>query len=149
MGQASVWGLARCWPLKYGRKVDAATRCSGACFHSCLDLFTIFSSPGTIVTQKQSFSMVNHLLLNILCNNPGPSNTRSCAVEISSHCLYLQHAHVLLHNVTITITLLFRGRCSLNMFYLYFNAFQFKRIWFYSSRKIHCYSEECSIVMAQ
>ena len=34
MGQASVWGLARCRPLKYRRKVDAATRCSSACAHT-------------------------------------------------------------------------------------------------------------------
>ena len=31
MGQESAWGVARQRPLKYQRKVDAATRCSGAC----------------------------------------------------------------------------------------------------------------------
>uniref|UniRef100_A0A8C4Q135 Iron-binding zinc finger CDGSH type domain-containing protein n=1 Tax=Eptatretus burgeri TaxID=7764 RepID=A0A8C4Q135_EPTBU len=29
MGQASAWGMDRRRPLKYWRKVDAATRCSG------------------------------------------------------------------------------------------------------------------------
>ena len=31
MGQASAWGMARRRPLEYRQKVDAATRCSGAC----------------------------------------------------------------------------------------------------------------------
>ena len=30
MGQASAWGMARRRPLEFRRKVDAATRCSGA-----------------------------------------------------------------------------------------------------------------------
>ena len=34
MGHASVWELARCRPLKYRQKVDAAMRCSGACAHT-------------------------------------------------------------------------------------------------------------------
>ena len=34
MGQASAWGVARRTPMEYWRKVDAATRCSGACFHT-------------------------------------------------------------------------------------------------------------------
>ena len=34
MGQASAWGMARRRPLEYRRKVDAATRCSGACSHT-------------------------------------------------------------------------------------------------------------------
>ena len=34
MGQASAWGMARLRPLEYRRKVDAATRCSGACSHT-------------------------------------------------------------------------------------------------------------------
>ena len=34
MGQASAWTMARRKPLEYGRKVDAATRCSGACYHT-------------------------------------------------------------------------------------------------------------------
>ena len=34
MGQASAWGMARRRPLEYQRKVDAATRCSGACSHT-------------------------------------------------------------------------------------------------------------------
>ena len=34
MGQASPWGMARQRPLEYRRKVDAATRCSGACSHT-------------------------------------------------------------------------------------------------------------------
>ena len=34
MGQASAWGMARWRPLKYWRKVNAATRCSGACSHT-------------------------------------------------------------------------------------------------------------------
>ena len=31
MGQASAWEMARWRPLEYRWKVDAATRCSGAC----------------------------------------------------------------------------------------------------------------------
>ena len=31
MGQASAWGMARRRPLEYRQKVDAVTRCSGAC----------------------------------------------------------------------------------------------------------------------
>ena len=31
MGQASAWGMTRRGPLEWTRKVDAATRCSGAC----------------------------------------------------------------------------------------------------------------------
>ena len=34
MGLASAWGMARQRPLEYRRKVDAATRCSGACSHT-------------------------------------------------------------------------------------------------------------------
>ncbi len=34
MGQASAWGMARRRPLEYRRKVDTATRCSGACSHT-------------------------------------------------------------------------------------------------------------------
>ena len=34
MGQVSAWGMARRRPLEYRRKVDAATRCSGACSHT-------------------------------------------------------------------------------------------------------------------
>ena len=34
MGQVSAWGMARQRPLEYRRKVDAATRCSGACSHT-------------------------------------------------------------------------------------------------------------------
>ena len=34
MGQASAWGIAGRRPLEYRRKVDAATRCSGACSHT-------------------------------------------------------------------------------------------------------------------
>ena len=34
MGQASAWGMARQRSLEYRRKVDAATRCSGACSHT-------------------------------------------------------------------------------------------------------------------
>ena len=34
MGQASAWGMARRRPLEFRRKVDAATRCSGACSHT-------------------------------------------------------------------------------------------------------------------
>ena len=34
MGQASAWGMVRRRPLEYQRKVDAATRCSGACSHT-------------------------------------------------------------------------------------------------------------------
>ena len=34
MGQASAWGMARRRPLEYRRKVDAVTRCSGACSHT-------------------------------------------------------------------------------------------------------------------
>ena len=34
MGQASACGMARRRPLEYRRKVDAATRCSGACSHT-------------------------------------------------------------------------------------------------------------------
>ena len=34
MGQVSAWGMARRKPLEYRRKVDAATRCSGACSHT-------------------------------------------------------------------------------------------------------------------
>ena len=34
MGQASAWGMARRRPPEYWRKVDAATRCSGTCFHT-------------------------------------------------------------------------------------------------------------------
>ena len=34
MGQASAWGMARRRPLEYWLKVDAATRCSGACSHT-------------------------------------------------------------------------------------------------------------------
>ena len=34
MGQASAWGIARRRPLEYRWKVDAATRCSGACSHT-------------------------------------------------------------------------------------------------------------------
>ena len=34
MGQASAWGIARRRPMEYRRKVDAATRCSGACSHA-------------------------------------------------------------------------------------------------------------------
>ena len=34
MGQASAWGMARRRPLEYRRKVDAATRFSGACSHT-------------------------------------------------------------------------------------------------------------------
>ena len=34
MGQASAWGMARRRLLEYQRKVDAATRCSGACSHT-------------------------------------------------------------------------------------------------------------------
>ena len=33
-GQASAWGMARRRPLEYQQKVDAATRCSGACSHT-------------------------------------------------------------------------------------------------------------------
>ena len=34
MGQASAWGMARRRPLEYRWKVDAETRCSGACSHT-------------------------------------------------------------------------------------------------------------------
>ena len=34
MGQASAGGMARRRLLEYWRKVDAATRCSGACSHT-------------------------------------------------------------------------------------------------------------------
>ena len=34
MGQASAWAMARRTPLEYRQKVDAATRCSGACSHT-------------------------------------------------------------------------------------------------------------------
>ena len=34
IGQASAWGMARWRPLEYRQKVDAATRCSGACSHT-------------------------------------------------------------------------------------------------------------------
>ena len=34
MGQASAWRMARRRFLEYRRKVDAATRCSGACSHT-------------------------------------------------------------------------------------------------------------------
>ena len=34
MGQVSAWGMARQRPLEYRRKVDAVTRCSGACSHT-------------------------------------------------------------------------------------------------------------------
>ena len=34
MGQASAWGMARLRSLEYRWKVDAATRCSGACSHT-------------------------------------------------------------------------------------------------------------------
>ena len=34
MGQASTWGMVRRRPLEYRRKVDAVTRCSGACSHT-------------------------------------------------------------------------------------------------------------------
>ena len=37
MGQASARGMARRKLLEYGRKVDAATHCSGACSHTCPD----------------------------------------------------------------------------------------------------------------
>ena len=33
-GLASAWTMARQWPKKYRRKVDAATRCSGVCPHT-------------------------------------------------------------------------------------------------------------------
>ena len=38
VGQASAWGMARWRPLEYRQKVDAATRCSGACSHTRPDL---------------------------------------------------------------------------------------------------------------
>ena len=34
IGQAFAWRMARWRPLQYRRKVDAATRCSGACSHT-------------------------------------------------------------------------------------------------------------------
>ena len=34
MGQASAWEMVKWRPLEYRRKVDAATRCSGACSHT-------------------------------------------------------------------------------------------------------------------
>ena len=34
MGQASAWGMAKQRPLEYRWKVDAVTRCSGACSHT-------------------------------------------------------------------------------------------------------------------
>ena len=34
MGHAFAWGVARCKPLEYWWKVDAATRCSGAYSHT-------------------------------------------------------------------------------------------------------------------
>ena len=34
MGQEYAWGMARWRPLEYRRKMDAATRCSGACSHT-------------------------------------------------------------------------------------------------------------------
>ena len=34
MGEVSAWGMARQRPLEYRWKVDAATRCSGACSHT-------------------------------------------------------------------------------------------------------------------
>ena len=38
MGQASTWWMARRRPLEYWWKVDAVTRCSGACSHIRPDL---------------------------------------------------------------------------------------------------------------
>ena len=34
MDQVSAWGMTRRRPMEYQRKVDAATRCSGACSHT-------------------------------------------------------------------------------------------------------------------
>ena len=35
-GLASAWAMARRRPKEYRRKVDAATRCSGVCPHTCV-----------------------------------------------------------------------------------------------------------------
>ena len=37
-GLASAWAMARRRPKEYHRKMDAATRCSGVCPHTTLDL---------------------------------------------------------------------------------------------------------------
>ena len=37
-GLASAWAMAGRRPKEYRRKVDAATRCSGVCHHTCPDL---------------------------------------------------------------------------------------------------------------